>query len=73
LDKDIITLLQTYQKEFLQAASVYDFIIQDQKAIDKLKQIHQVINIAQAIILSGTKTGFNHDINPYRKALGKEV
>lgn len=73
ISSDLISLLQHYQKEFFQAETVHDFIIQNAEAINDLKKLHQIINIANALILAGSKDGYNHSINPYRTALNKEV
>lgn len=73
VSNDLIELLHRYQKEFFQAETVHDFIIQDAKAIDDLKKLRQIINIANALVLAGSKNGYNHSINPYRIALNKEI
>lgn len=73
VSNDLIELLHRYQKEFFQAETVHDFIIQDAKAIDNLKKLRQIINIANALVLAGSKNGYNHSINPYRIALNKEI
>lgn len=73
ISSDLISLLQYYQKEFFQSETVHDFIIQNAEAINDLKKLHQIINIANALILAGSKDGYNHSINPYRTALNKEV
>lgn len=73
VSNDLVELLYRYQKEFFQAKTVHDFIIQDAKAIDDLKKLRQVINIANALVLAGSKNGYNHSINPYRAALNKEI
>lgn len=73
VSNDLVELLHRYQKEFFQAETVHDFIIQDAKAIDDLKKLRQIINIANALVLAGSKNGYNHSINPYRAALNKEI
>lgn len=73
VSNDLVELLHRYQKEFFQAETVHDFIIQDSKAIDDLKKLRQIINIANALVLAGSKNGYNHSINPYRAALNKEI
>ena len=73
VSNDLVELLHRYQKEFFQAETVHDFIIQDAKAIDDLKKLRQIINIANALVLAGSKNGYNHSINPYRIALNKEL
>lgn len=73
VSNDLVELLHRYQKEFFQSETVHDFIIQDAKAIDDLKKLRQIINIANALVLAGSKNGYNHSINPYRAALNKEI
>ena len=73
VSNNLVELLHRYQKEFFQAETVHDFIIQDAKAIDDLKKLRQIINIANALVLAGSKNGYNHSINPYRAALNKEI
>jgi hypothetical protein len=69
--EDIVSLLVKYQKDFLNSPRVEEFIIQDASAIDKLKQLSKIINIARALTLASKEGNYNTSINPYRSALNK--
>lgn len=71
--KDIVKLLVQCQKEFINAPRVEEFIIQDAIAIDKLKQLSKIINVARSITLAAKEGNYNDSINPYRVGLKKSA
>lgn len=72
IDNDIIELLQSTQRDFINSKRVEEFIVQDITTLDKLKQISRVVILAQMIFEAGVKNGYNESINPYRTALKKD-
>lgn len=72
IDNDIIELLQSTQRDFINSKRIEEFIVQDITTLDKLKQISRVITLAQMVFEAGVKNGYNESINPYRIALKKD-
>lgn len=72
IDNDIIELLQSTQRDFINSKRIEEFIVQDITTLDKLKQISRVVTLAQMVFEAGVKNGYNESINPYRTALKKD-
>lgn len=72
IDNDIIKLLQSTQRDFINSKRIEEFIVQDITTLDKLKQISRVVTLAQMVFEAGVKNGYNESINPYRTALKKD-
>ena len=70
---ELFNLLDSELKSFLQSGSIDQYIIENPKALDKLRGILSLINIAGAVISAASADGYNGDLNKYRIPLGKEA
>lgn len=74
LDNDeLVNLIQTEKENFLNAKSVEDFLIKDQRSVIKLKETIKLAKALEAILDAAKEGEYNEKINVYRQALNKEL